>query len=324
MHKIPQGQRDKSLFNADEPATRSPRPVPRFQAGWTAAAGTRSPDTGRKRVREGRSRPRGRPAVKPRLTGRSAPLLAQAEPTPARARPPPALRALSAGAGWRPRGQGAAPGARSGRCQPGVPRFAFPCPEPFAPGTFRPPGGEKGEEKKTRSDAAPPRRLLGDAVAQVLFLSAIASPARTMYRQSFRPPTPPYAGGGFRSPPSGGGPVPPSPRGYGSPHHTPPYGRRPGPYGSGHSPRGPSFHGGGRFGSPPPGGQTPRRPQSVSPRYPAPYGGKSPAGAPVHPQQHKRSPGGFQRHYQVWGRAVRETGLRLRTAGRGREGGSCC
>ncbi|XP_076186888.1 M-phase-specific PLK1-interacting protein isoform X1 [Aptenodytes patagonicus] len=122
-----------------------------------------------------------------------------------------------------------------------------------------------------------------------------------MYRQSFRPPTPPYPGGGFRSPPSGGGPVPPSPRGYGSPHHTPPYGRRPGPYGSGHSPRGPSFHGGGggRFGSPSPGGQTPRRPQSVSPRYPAPYGGKSPAGAPVHPQQHKRSPGGFQRHYQV-------------------------
>lgn len=143
-----------------------------------------------------------------------------------------------------------------------------------------------------------------------------------MYRQSFRPPTPPYAGGGFRSPPSGGGPVPPSPRGYGSPHHTPPYGHRPGPYGSGHSPRGHGFHGGGgRFGSPSPGGQTPRRPQSVSPRYPAPYGGKSPAGAALHPQQHKRSPGGFQRHYQVWGRAVRERGLRLRTARRGREGG---
>ncbi|KAM6142484.1 M-phase-specific PLK1-interacting protein [Phoenicopterus ruber ruber] len=120
-----------------------------------------------------------------------------------------------------------------------------------------------------------------------------------MYRQSFRPPTPPYAGGGFRSPPSGVGPMPPSPQGYGSPHHTPPYGHRPGPYGSGHSPRGHSFHGGGgRFGSPSPGGQTPRRPQSVSPRYPAPYGGKSPAGAPLHPQQHKRSPGGFQRHYQ--------------------------
>ncbi|KAM6087944.1 M-phase-specific PLK1-interacting protein isoform 2-T2 [Chlamydotis macqueenii] len=119
-----------------------------------------------------------------------------------------------------------------------------------------------------------------------------------MYRQGFRSPTPPYAGGGFRSPPSGGGPVPPSPRGYGSPHHTPPYGHRPGPYGSGHSPRGHGFYGGGRFGSPSPGGQTPRRPQSVSPRYPAPYGGKSAAGAPLHPQQHKRSPGGFQRHYQ--------------------------
>lgn len=117
--------------------------------------------------------------------------------------------------------------------------------------------------------------------------------------------------------------MPPSPRGYGSPHHTPPYGHRPGPYGGGHSPRGHGFHGGGgRFGSPSQGAHTPRRPQSVSPRYPAPYGGKSPAGAPQHPQQHKRSPGGFQRHHQVWGRAVRDTGLRLRTAGR--EGGSCC
>ncbi|XP_037983147.1 M-phase-specific PLK1-interacting protein [Motacilla alba alba] len=118
-----------------------------------------------------------------------------------------------------------------------------------------------------------------------------------MYRPGFRAPTPPYAGGGFRSPPSGGGPLPPSPRGYGSPHHTPPYGHRPGPYGSGLSPRGPGFHG--RFGSPSPGAQTPRRPQSVSPRYPAPYGGSSPAGAPLHPPpQHKRSPGGFQRHFQ--------------------------
>uniref|UniRef100_A0A8C3M5W5 Uncharacterized protein n=1 Tax=Geospiza parvula TaxID=87175 RepID=A0A8C3M5W5_GEOPR len=84
-----------------------------------------------------------------------------------------------------------------------------------------------------------------------------------MYRPGFRAPTPPYAGGGFRSPPSGGGPLPPSPRGYGSPHHTPPYGHRPGPYGSGLSPRGPGFHG--RFGSPSPGAQTPRRPQSRSP-----------------------------------------------------------
>jgi len=132
---------------------------------------------------------------------------------------------------------------------------------------------------------------------------------RAMYRQSFRPPTPPYAGGGFRSPPSGGGgPVPPSPRGYGSPHHTPPYGPWPGPYGGGLSPRGTGFGGGGRFGSPSPGGQTPRRPQSASPRYPASRGGRSPAGAAPHPQQHKRSPGGYQRHYQVWGRAPRGQG----------------
>ncbi|NWH88763.1 MPLKI protein, partial [Aegithalos caudatus] len=96
-----------------------------------------------------------------------------------------------------------------------------------------------------------------------------------MYRPGFRAPTPPYAGGGFRSPPSSGGPLPPSPRGYGSPHHTPPYGHRPGPYGNGLSPRGPGFHG--RFGSP----------------------SASPAGAPLHPPpQHKRSPGGFQRHFQ--------------------------
>nr|XP_013811141.1 PREDICTED: M-phase-specific PLK1-interacting protein [Apteryx mantelli mantelli] len=64
-----------------------------------------------------------------------------------------------------------------------------------------------------------------------------------MYRQGFRPPTPPYAGGGFRSPPSADGPMPASPRGYGSPHRTPPYGHRPGPYGSGHSPRSHGFHG---------------------------------------------------------------------------------
>ncbi|XP_015710436.1 M-phase-specific PLK1-interacting protein isoform X2 [Coturnix japonica] len=120
-----------------------------------------------------------------------------------------------------------------------------------------------------------------------------------MYRQSFRPPTPPYAGGGFRSPPSGGGgPVPPSPRGYGSPRHTPPYGPWPGPYGGGLSPRDPGCGGGGRFGSPSPGGQTPRRPQSASPRYPAARGGRSPVGAAPHLQQHKRSPGGYQRHYQ--------------------------
>uniref|UniRef100_A0A8B9IYI9 M-phase specific PLK1 interacting protein n=1 Tax=Amazona collaria TaxID=241587 RepID=A0A8B9IYI9_9PSIT len=126
-----------------------------------------------------------------------------------------------------------------------------------------------------------------------------------MYRPSFRSPAPPYPGHGFRSPPSGGGPMSPSPRGYGSPHHTPPYMPWPGPYGSGHSPRGHGFHGGGgggggggRFGSPSHGGHTPRRPHSVSPRYPAPYGGKSPGGATLYPQQHKRSPGGFQRPYQ--------------------------
>lgn len=74
------------------------------------------------------------------------------------------------------------------------------------------------------------------------------------------------------------------------------------------SPRGTGFGGGGRFGSPSPGGQTPRRPQSASPRYPASRGGRSPAGAAPHPQQHKRSPGGYQRHYQVWGRAPRGQG----------------
>ncbi|XP_075777844.1 M-phase-specific PLK1-interacting protein [Pelodiscus sinensis] len=120
-----------------------------------------------------------------------------------------------------------------------------------------------------------------------------------MHRQSFRPPTPPYSGGG---PWGGGFRSPPSPRGYGSPHHTPPYGHRPRPY----SPRGPNFHGGGgggRFGSPSPGGQSPRRPQSGSPRFSAPYSSVSPAAAQQrppqqHPQQYKSSPGGYQRHYQ--------------------------
>ncbi|NWS72451.1 MPLKI protein, partial [Crotophaga sulcirostris] len=124
-----------------------------------------------------------------------------------------------------------------------------------------------------------------------------------MYRPGLRPSPPPCAGGGFRSPPSGGGgPVPLSPRGYGSPRHTPPYGPRPGPYGGGRSPLGHSPcgfpGGGGRFGTPSPGGQTPRRLQNASPRYPGPYGGASPAGAAPHPLQHKRSPGGFQRHFQ--------------------------
>lgn len=207
-----------------------------------------------------------------------------------------------------------------GPCHPGAPGLAFRGPERFEAGTYQPPGGERGEEKNREqrhrpAEAPPPRRLIPLRHRRA---------ARVMYRQSFRPPTPPYAGHGFRSPPSGGGPMPPSPRGYGSPHHTPPYMPWPGPYGSGHSPRGHGFHGGGgggRFGSPSHGGHTPRRPHSVSPRYPAPYGSKSPAGTTLHPQQHKRSPGGFQRPYQVWGRAVRDAGLYLCTARRrgGRE-----
>uniref|UniRef100_A0A8D0HCH4 M-phase specific PLK1 interacting protein n=1 Tax=Sphenodon punctatus TaxID=8508 RepID=A0A8D0HCH4_SPHPU len=119
-----------------------------------------------------------------------------------------------------------------------------------------------------------------------------------MYRQSFRPPTPPYpGGGGFRSPSSDGSPMPPSPRGYGSPHHTPPFGYRPRPYG--HSPRAHGFPPGGeRFGGPSPGSQTPRRPPSSSPRYSSPYsGGKSPAGG-AQQHQYKLSPGGYQRHSQ--------------------------
>ncbi|OWK06693.1 hypothetical protein Celaphus_00012169 [Cervus elaphus hippelaphus] len=96
-----------------------------------------------------------------------------------------------------------------------------------------------------------------------------------MQRQNFRPPTPPYPGPGvggwgsgssFRGTPSGGGPRPPSPRdGYGSPHHTPPYGPRSRPYGSSLSPRHGGSFPGGRFGSPSPGG------------YPGNYS-KSPAG----------------------------------------------
>ncbi|XP_030822546.1 LOW QUALITY PROTEIN: M-phase-specific PLK1-interacting protein [Camarhynchus parvulus] len=166
-----------------------------------------------------------------------------------------------------------------------------PAAERLEAGTCRrPPGGEEAGEEK-RADAAPP------PLHRFRSRRRHSWPVPAMYRPGFRAPTPPYAGGGFRSPPSGGGPLPPSPRGYGSPHHTPPYGHRPGPYGSGLSPRGPGFHG--RFGSPSPGAQTPRRPQSVCPRYPAPYGGASPAGAPLHPPpQHKRSPGGFQRHFQ--------------------------
>lgn len=179
--------------------------------------------------------------------------------------------------------------------------LALSATERLEAGTCRPPGGEEAGEGK-REDAAPP------PLHRFRSRRRHSRPVPAMYRPGFRAPTTPFAGGGFRSPPSGGGPLPHSPRGYGSPHHTPPYGHRPGPYGGGLSPRGPGFHG--RFGSPSPGAQTPRRPQSVSPRYPTPYGGASPAGAPLHPPpQHKRSPGGFQRHFQVWEKAGRDTGM---------------
>lgn len=120
-----------------------------------------------------------------------------------------------------------------------------------------------------------------------------SSSSPDMHRQNFRPPTPPYPGAGvggwgsgssFRGTPGGGGPRPPSPRdGYGSPHHTPPYGPRSRPYGSSHSPRHGGSFPGGRFGSPSPGG------------YPGSYS-KSPAGS----QQHfGYSPGQQQTHPQV-------------------------
>ncbi|XP_037693488.1 M-phase-specific PLK1-interacting protein [Choloepus didactylus] len=113
-----------------------------------------------------------------------------------------------------------------------------------------------------------------------------------MHRQNFRPPTPPYPGPGvggwgsgssFRGTPGGGAPRPPSPRdGYGSPHHTPPYGPRSRPYGSSHSPRHGGSFPGGRFGSPSPGG------------YPGSYS-RSPAGSQ---QQFGYSPGQQQTHPQ--------------------------
>uniref|UniRef100_A0A3Q2IDL9 M-phase specific PLK1 interacting protein n=1 Tax=Equus caballus TaxID=9796 RepID=A0A3Q2IDL9_HORSE len=119
-----------------------------------------------------------------------------------------------------------------------------------------------------------------------------SSAAPEMHRQNFRPPTPPYPGPGvggwgggssFRGTPGGGGARPPSPRdGYGSPHHTPPYGPRSRPYGSSHSPRPGGSFPGGRFGSPSPGG------------YPGSYS-KSPAGSQ---QQFGYSPGQQQTHPQ--------------------------
>nr|XP_019565794.1 PREDICTED: M-phase-specific PLK1-interacting protein isoform X2 [Rhinolophus sinicus] len=114
-----------------------------------------------------------------------------------------------------------------------------------------------------------------------------------MHRQNFRPPTPPYPGPGvggwgsgssFRGTPGGGGPRPPSPRdGYGSQHHTSPYGPRSRPYGSSHSPRHGGSFPGGRFGSPSPGG------------YPGSYS-RSPAGSQ---QQFGYSPGQQLTHPQV-------------------------
>ncbi|XP_060103647.1 M-phase-specific PLK1-interacting protein [Heteronotia binoei] len=119
-----------------------------------------------------------------------------------------------------------------------------------------------------------------------------------MYRQNFRPPTPPsLAGGGrFRSPPSGGGGPPPvSPQGYGSPRHTPPCGHRPRPY---DSPA--NFQQGGEWLGGTAAAHTPRRPQSASPRYSAPYsGGWSPSGAAHQSRPYKqRHSGGYQRYSQ--------------------------
>ncbi|XP_030163574.1 M-phase-specific PLK1-interacting protein [Lynx canadensis] len=135
-----------------------------------------------------------------------------------------------------------------------------------------------------------------------------SSSSSDMHRQNFRPPTPPYPGAGvggwgsgssFRGTPGGGGPRPPSPRdGYGSPHHTPPYGPRSRPYGSSHSPRHGGSFPGGRFGSPSPGG------------YPGSYS-KSPAGSQ---QQFGYSPGQQQTHPQGSPRTSTPFG-----SGRGRE-----
>ncbi|XP_063160234.1 M-phase-specific PLK1-interacting protein [Candoia aspera] len=119
-----------------------------------------------------------------------------------------------------------------------------------------------------------------------------------MYRQSFRPPTPPSSGGsGFLSPASGGA----SPQGYRSPTQTPPYGYSSRPYDI--SPRSPRFQpcgdGRGWFGGPA-AAHTPGRPHSASPRYLTPYsGGRSPGGA-FHQQQAFKQPpsGGYQRYSQ--------------------------
>ncbi|KAL8165649.1 UNVERIFIED_CONTAM: hypothetical protein K2H54_050361 [Gekko kuhli] len=144
--------------------------------------------------------------------------------------------------------------------------------------------------------------LLRRVVAEARRLS-LSPAAAIMYRQSFRPPTPPsLAGGGFRSPPSGGGgPLPASPQGYRSPRHTPPYGHRSRPYGS---PAG--FQQSSEWLGSPAAAQSPRRPHSASPRYSAPYsGGWSPGGA-AHQSRPYKQPhsGGYQRYSQVWGGGV--------------------
>nr|XP_056713791.1 M-phase-specific PLK1-interacting protein [Euleptes europaea] len=117
-----------------------------------------------------------------------------------------------------------------------------------------------------------------------------------MYRQGFRPPTPPsVAGGGFRSPPPGGAP-PSSPQAYRSPRHTPPYGPRSRPYDSPAN----CQQGGEWLGGPPAAAHTPRRPHSASPAYSAPYGGGWSPGGAAHQARPYKQPhaGGYQRYSQ--------------------------
>ncbi|XP_013926858.1 PREDICTED: M-phase-specific PLK1-interacting protein [Thamnophis sirtalis] len=116
-----------------------------------------------------------------------------------------------------------------------------------------------------------------------------------MYRQGFRPPTPPSSSGsGFLSPASGGA----SPQGYRSPRHMSPYGSRSRSYDI--SPCSPRFQtcgdGGGWFGVSAP-AHPPRRPHSASPSHLAPYSGsRSPGGAFYQQQPFKQPPsGGYQR-----------------------------
>lgn len=183
-----------------------------------------------------------------------------------------------------------------------VPPSSSPFLGVFAASSLLPPASTAGttatSEPKCARRRRPEGRLRKRAARPTSGGEDSAAPCRprpspAMHRQSFRPPTPPYAGpagggwaGGssFRGAPGGGGPRPPSPRdGYGSPHHTPPYGPRARPYGSGHSPRHGGSFPGARFGSPSPGG------------YPGSYS-RSPAGSQ---QQFSYSPGQQQTHPQV-------------------------